>query len=134
MTTLTIFAKDMRAISGNVQRKMIELQRTVAIRVVENVATATPVLTGQAAGNWKTEVNGFASNWDMGPNSPTTSIANAVSALGGLRNNQVINITNNVPYIIELNNGSSAKAPAAYVETAVLNALTIMNRFNLLTP
>ena len=132
MTSLTIFAQNMRSLAGNVQRNSVELQRRVSVRVVELVATATPQLTGQASGNWQTSVGGMNPSWVAGPNSPTTSIANAVSALSGLAPGQTVNITNNVPYIIDLNNGSSQKAPAAFVESSIMSALGQVERFNLL--
>lgn len=132
MTTLTIFAQNMRALAGNIERNSIELQRRVAVQVVDLVANATPVLTGQASGNWKTTVGAVNTAWDQGPNSPTTSIANAVAALGGLQIGQRINITNNVPYIIDLNNGSSQKAPAAFVESSIIIAMRQVGTFNLL--
>ena len=39
-----------------------------------------------------------------------------------------VNITNNVPYIRRLNEGSSSQAPAAFVQSAIARALNNANR------
>lgn len=132
MTTLTVFAQNMNQLAAAVQQNIPKMMRGVAEAVVDSVANSTPQLTGQAAGNWKTTVGSPSSAWDQGPNSPSTSLADAAAALSTLREGQVIYISNNVPYIVDLNQGSSAKAPAGFVEMSVMSGVHVAGNFNLL--
>jgi hypothetical protein len=132
MTTLNIFAQQMNALANAIQRNAPILQREVSQAVVDYVATSTPVLTGQASGNWKTAIGTPDTSWDPGASSPQHSIAEAHATLRGLAIGQTVYITNNVPYIVDLNQGSSSKAPAGFVEASVVNALHITANFNLL--
>lgn len=134
MTTLQIFAQQMNALASRVQQRVPVLTREVAQHIVEDVALQTPFLSGQAAANWKTSVGSPDNSWDPGPNANAGqhSVDEAKAALVALGMGQTVYITNNVPYIVDLNSGSSVKAPAGFVETAIVNALQRTANFNLL--
>ena len=96
-------------------------KQLAAAAISQTVILATPVDTGQARGNW------FAS---LGR--PVTSASSATSKTGASRiggNAGVIAgalpevdiyISNNVRHIGPLNNGSSAQAPAGFIQQAVI--------------
>jgi hypothetical protein len=134
MATLQIFATQMRQLATVVQARVPQLVATVAQHVVEDVARENPVLTGQSSANWKTAIGSPDTSWDQGANhlGGQHSIDEARSALVALAMGQTVYITNNVPYIIDLNNGSSTKAPAGFVEMAIVDALHRTASFNLL--
>lgn len=107
-----------------------KLIQRLSLNVTANLVEDTPVLTGWASSNWVpnigspvTEVSGFrpiapgATGLDRGPqNAGQTAIA-------GYRLGPAIYISNNVPYIKKLNAGSSSKAPAAFIQSAILRAV-----------
>jgi ABC-type sugar transport system substrate-binding protein len=134
MASLQIFAQQMNALAATVSQRVPQLTKEVAQHIVEDVARENPVLTGQSAANWKTAIGAPDTSWDQGPNPQAGqhSIDSAKAALVSLAMGQTVYITNNVPYIVDLNSGSSAKAPAGFVETAIVDALHRTANFNLL--
>lgn len=133
-SSLQIFAQNMNALAQTIGQRIPQLQKEVAQNVVEGVATDNPVLTGQSSANWKTAIGAPDTSVDLGPNplAGQHSVAEAKKALVALALGQTVYISNNVPYIMELNQGSSSKAPAGFVETAIVNALHATANFNLL--
>lgn len=132
-TNLDLFVKRMDSLSTRVLVNEVKIKQQLAERVVEVVATSTPVLTGQAAGNWTTRLNQPASDWDEGPSAASNSIATAKAALAGLQPGQTIYITNNVPYIVKLNKNYSPQAPSQYVEMSVVTAIHSLGNWKLLS-
>lgn len=133
MSTLQVFAQEINAIGQNIIRNSVRLQRTVAEHVVEFVATQTPIDTGRASGNWITQIGSPDTGYD--PNEtggPQTSIDRAKAALAALAVGQTVYISNNVPYIVPLNQGTSSQAPAGFVEMSAVSALQVAANFNLL--
>jgi uncharacterized protein CbrC (UPF0167 family) len=113
----------------HVARKMeSEVARFIsdaAVDVVTEVAQATPIRTGQAQSNWLTAVGKKFPYYQAneGDNSGWyDSVEWAKNALKTVKYNDVIHITNNVPYIVKLNRGTSAQAPALFVQLSVLKA------------
>lgn len=133
-TSLSIFAQNMTQLANTIGQRIPQLQKEVAQNVVEGVAKDNPFLTGQSSANWKTAIGAPDTSWDPGPNSAggQHSADEAKKALVALALGQTVYISNNVPYIMELNQGSSSKAPAGFVETAIVNALHATANFNLL--
>jgi hypothetical protein len=128
---------------ADVERNATELVRVVAKSVIETVTRATPVDTGQAVSNWQVRVDQDATNVIPAyyPGSlRSTAGANiwaaieagysVISRYNG--NNKRIHITNNVPYIGELNDGSSRQAPASFVQLSVLSAVSEIRSFRIL--
>lgn len=134
MSNLAIFAQDMNRLATLVGRNIPKLQAQVAQHVVEDVARNNPVDTGQSSANWKTAIGAPDLSADLGPNSRggQHSIDEAKKALASLAIGQTVYITNNLPYIVTLNSGYSAQAPAGFVETAIVDALHRSANFNLL--
>lgn len=88
--------------------------RKVALGTQAELSRATPVDTGRARSNWFGSVN--------------TPARGTTQFTGGLRPmnverfsvvSDVIFITNNLPYIKPLNDGSSAQAPSGFVYNVV---------------
>ncbi|MCP4660987.1 MAG: hypothetical protein GY856_36765 [bacterium] len=85
------------------------LQRKLALQALRGVVTRTPVDTGRARGNWQTTTARPADDQVAGvgadPIAEGTPTITAAPPFG------VIWLSNNVPYIEVLEDGSSAQAP-----------------------
>jgi hypothetical protein len=115
-----------QAVTGSVDA----LVRKVALAVDQAVVIATPVDTGRARSNWIVTLDSPATG-EIPAHAPGskggTGGANAQAAINAGKqvisrykdSNSKICITNNLDYIEDLNNGTSAQAPAGFVEQAV---------------
>lgn len=115
-----------------VVKNMNKMVRRAALSTLTGVAFETPVDTGQARANWNTAINEpdlteyNASN----PNSAADEAINrGLIAVSAFKTEDTIRITNNMPYIGELNNGSSQQIPEGFVERSVQAAIAELNEF-----
>lgn len=119
----------------------MKMMRDVATEVDDAVVSATPVDTGRARSNWVVQIG---SAWtgtrlphvpglhgSTGPANVQASLNQGRAVIAGYRVGN-IHISNNLPYIGELNQGSSRQAPANYVQTAVLAAVNVLTQVRLL--
>ena len=103
--------------------------KKLAFDVFSDIVQSTPVLTGRAKNNWNISVGSVdRSTTKEGGNSASVESnqkSKAAIALAQIRTFPfgVIWISNSLPYITELNEGSSNKAPAQFVERAIANNL-----------
>jgi hypothetical protein len=114
-----------------VEHKMSQL----AIRVTLLLWHDNPEDTGFSEVNWVpqigTQFEGTAGTYeeamigppDRGPQLMGLNEVGVYTLRGG-----VINITNNVEYIIDLNNGSSGQAPSGFVQIAMDKVVTQLSR------
>ena len=133
MGTLGSFSKKMRRASKAVEYRADTLVKDVAKGILLAVVTDTPVDVGTAKSNWQVSLNSEASGtrtaYAPGKKGSTglDNIIAAVSIGDGhidqYNSGDEIHITNNVPYITELNNGTSKQAPPGYVQDATLEAI-----------
>lgn len=112
--------------------KVIEkISRVITLNILTNLTFSTPVDTGFARANWTPNVGGPGrSSRTSNPTASDVSAAEARKSAGKgkveryvLRQGNLF-ITNNAPYIVELNSGSSAQAPRGFVEDAIRKALS----------
>lgn len=92
--------------------------------------TGTPRDTGWAANNWivqlKTPYTGtVGSPEEVNAAFGETSLTKVLTWKSG---DGAIYLSNNVPYITRLNQGSSQQAPAGFVEKAIQRAINTTNR------
>lgn len=134
MASLEQFAASMRRYAGLVEKNAPRAQREVAAAVLQAVIISTPVgqpalwkgphpqgyVGGRARANWLVGVGSAPSGEvDKGHDAMSAGEAVIATATGG----SDIHITNNVPYIVPLNDGHSHQAPAGFVETAIANGV-----------
>lgn len=122
------FNKRMLKIGATIAGNADKLFRATALIVDSAVVIGTPVDTGRARSNWQVGAPGPVTS-ERGPYSPgaegSTGGANAQAAIAqakaviGATKEKTIYISNNVKYMEFLNQGSSAQAPAGFVEAAV---------------
>jgi hypothetical protein len=126
------FDADLRRFSELVEIGPGIVARRIALGVFSDLLFRTPVDTGRARSNWKISVGSpdFSVLEALGSAADSTllQVATAEQVLYRFRGNQVIYITNGLPYIERLNEGWSQQAPAGFVEAAVyLNVRPIIN-------
>lgn len=125
MADLSDLAKRMRARAARAQPVIAGVVKKLVVEIVEEVAPATPIDTGQAQANWMTFV-GTAPQFykaNMAANAAAAeSIQMAQQVMAQWNGVGDIHIVNNVPYIAKLNAGTSQQAPKLFVQAAVLRA------------
>lgn len=121
-----------RAIVGGLNRLTEKLMTRITLDVTANLIETTPVDTGWARANWVPAIGVpfVRSLSDVTPSSSDVSGANSAQQAGQgqllrykLPNGKIF-VTNNVPYITKLNDGSSPQAPSGFVQRAITKAVT----------
>lgn len=114
------FSGDMKRFVRITEQASDEIVRATTIALFNGVIRDTPVDTGRARGDWQTTVETPA-NGENGREDPTPAgrdggpaqaevVANTPRKAGG-----ETYLTNSLPYIEELENGSSKQAPSGMV-------------------
>jgi len=122
------FAHRMRAVADGATANSDKLIRQLALAVTMVVVKRTPVDTGRAKGNWQANLGGPAVGALPTPaGGEAQAVAGAISRANEVaaqyRGGVPVHITNNLPYIQRLNQGSSDQAPAGFVQAAVAVAV-----------
>jgi hypothetical protein len=97
------------------RRALTQAPKALILEIDKELRRTTPVDTGNARANWVPSVGSPAPNGDRK--------AGAAAVLAYQLEQGPLFVSNGVPYITYLNNGSSKKAPALFVEAAVDVAL-----------
>lgn len=93
-----------------------QVTRKIALDVQADLVASTPVDTGRARSNWLPSINRIRTD-------TTESTGGSISInFSGYNLGDKIYLTNNLPYIKRLNEGSSKQAPAGFVDDAILRA------------
>lgn len=119
----------MRQLGRQIEENLPEVSRRTALAVHNAVVFATPVDEGVARVNWQPSLVGpVTTTREASPpgQNGSTAAENATAAIdlgraviSGYQGETGIYISNPLPYIGRLNEGSSAQAPANFVEEAV---------------
>lgn len=112
-------------------KKHRQLCRRLALGIENRIVLATPVDTGRARSNWIASldkpatgvIDAYAPDADEKPGQIGPNAAGAIAAADAVllqtQDFPVIYLSNNLPYIARLNDGSSVQAPAAFVQAAI---------------
>lgn len=113
-----------------VEKKLEKVKRTFAFGLYNKIVEKTPVDTGRAKCNWNVCIN----KQDSTTNNEYTKkdLASRIKEAAGILEQQgkvedVIYISNNLPYIEALEHGHSQQAPAGMVGVTLVNAQNILN-------
>ena len=115
-----------------------QTENAMKIAIVEclrQLAISTPVDTGRGRyGYYCTVGKPSEAIPDAAPKRgqlyyPFPDIAIRLSEMGKFSISDTLYITNNVPYIVKLNNGYSKQAPARFIERAAANAQMAVVRY-----
>lgn len=136
------FQKRMTQLGILVSRNADKQFRATALAIDSALVISTPVDTGTARSNWQVgspgPITSVRSAYTPGAEGSTgganarAAIEQAKAVIGTAKD--TIHITNNLTYIEPLNEGSSAQAPAGFIEAAVEVGRTEARRFALLSP
>lgn len=110
----------------DLERFVSNVVKIISINVTNEITRSTPVLTGHAKSNWIPSIGGPGAGVVGSPASVNSGAQKAgIASLGAysLKNGRVF-IVNNVSYIGDLNNGSSAKAPSGFVQGGIIRGVT----------
>lgn len=141
-------AKSLLELADSLERKAAAIEEAAsktavdaALAIVGDLAYHTPVDTSQALSNWIVTLGSPAAG-TIAPHFPglqgstqrasaaeTLNLAKAV--LQNKKPGQAIFITNNLPYIVRLNEGYSGQAPAGFVERSVLIGRKVSEKFKI---
>jgi len=122
-----------RAIVRAVERLTERIITKITLDITANLIEATPVDTGWARANWVPAI-GRPFEADLEGITPTPQDAASAGAqqqvalvslaTGYKLNRGKVFISNNVPYILGLNEGTSRQAPSGFVQRAIKKAVT----------
>lgn len=105
----------------------------LVVRIDAQIVLANPVDTGRSRANWLVGINNEISNTKpISENegvsgseqfSADIALSQAQSAIKGRKPEDTVFLVNNTDYIEQLNDGSSAQAPANFVQTAIMQGI-----------
>jgi hypothetical protein len=118
------FAIDLRKFGVVTREQATIIFRKIALDLDTRVVLGTPVDTGRARGNWYPSINEPSQDVNMEKFDKSGGMAiGAITATTlGAKLGDVIWLTNNLPYILPLENGHSKQAPEGMVDVN-LNAI-----------
>ncbi|ARB06112.1 tail completion or Neck1 protein [Dinoroseobacter phage vB_DshS-R5C] len=118
------FAIDLKRFGKVTEEQATLIFQKIAIDLDTRVVLGTPVDSGRARGNWFPSVGSPSAQVDMNASDKSGSAATAAatSTVSGAKIGDVLWLTNNLPYILPLENGWSGQAPEGMVDLN-LNAI-----------
>lgn len=136
------FSQNLKKRAEFVSKNVPKAVRATALAVDQQVVQSTPVDTGRARSNWIASLNqpvtvnrepySAGENGSTGAANVAAAIQQAASVISTAKSGNSIWISNSVPYIGRLNEGSSAQAPANFVETSLMRGVEVVRRAKLL--
>lgn len=120
MADLKAFQRRIKKVAKGVETNSNKNIIKLAVIIDQVVTIGTPVDTGHARANWQATVGEETEEeLDAEDKSGQATITKARAVLEARQPEQVIHLTNNVKYVPRLNEGSSAQAPAGFVQAGV---------------
>ena len=121
------FTSDLRAFSQAAINNTEQVYRGSAFGIIRQIIRRTPVVTGRLRGNWQSDINSPATGTTnrLGA-SVSTSEALSVCSRADLSDS--IYFTNNLPYAVKVEKGSSTQAPRGMVKVTVLEFVRTVNQ------
>lgn len=112
-----------RKVAQDIDEVVILVQKKVAMQLLEGIVNMNPVRSGRSRGNWQVTIGQSASGelgGDKGPwPSAQEAINNGSAVVSSVTTLGAIYLTNNVPYITELEKGTSTQAPQGMVQVTL---------------
>lgn len=143
-------AKTLNTYAKQMEDGVVEAMKKTAVTISQGVVTSTPVDTGLARSSWRLEFNQPATGIGV-PISPSGSKTRADRESIGVqatayatqdiyfqisqfsKNDESINITNNVHYMYDLDElGTSKQAPKHFVRRAIERGIDELNKLGVI--
>ena len=127
MASPSVFARRMQRRARQVESGASDAVKSAALVINQVVILETPVKSGHARANWQIGlVSPITREIDEEDKSGAATIARNNTLIKARTKRVDIILSNNVPYINRLNEGSSSQAPAGFVQLAVLAAVAAL--------
>lgn len=111
------FTRDLKRFSDRSIDEADHVKRAVALELFSGVIRDTPVDTGRARGNWQTNTGApIKSILERDDESGEAARKDAERVVGQSSLKDTLYLSNNLPYIEPLENGSSTQAPEGMVK------------------
>lgn len=114
------FTLDVTRWAAQAQDRLDLVVRKISLELFIPMVMKTPVDTGRARGNWKCEIDQVdlveTGEIDRGGGKTIERIS---TVLDGAKAGTIIYLTNTLPYIVALEQGSSRQAPAGMLATTL---------------
>ena len=126
------------AILEEINKAIVEM----VARIDSGVVIANPVDTGRSRSNWIISLNNPTSELITGeeqgdsasPIGPEQALSQGQNTLKSRKGGDTIYLQNNTSYIEQLNNGSSAQAPANFVQKAIMEGISSLKNRKVVGP
>lgn len=140
--SLLQLANDVNGLGLIIQTRALNMTKYVIMKTLTYLVNVTPVDTSKAESNWIVSIGG--SGYGLEPRPPffagtagSTQEASAQAAIEAGRQalksaiaGKPVAIVNPLPYIGRLNEGSSAQAPAGFVDRGLVVAKQAVKEYN----
>ena len=115
------FKLELDQFKGFTEKQLSQLLRKIAFQTLSGIVEKNPVDTGRSRANWQVSVNQQPGDQelDISGTDAGATLAAGIATLGNVPSFSVIYIYNNVEYIVYLEQGSSAQAPAGMVRVTI---------------
>ncbi len=124
MASPKVFAMRIARRARQVETGASRMVRATALIINQVIISETPVDTGHAKANWQVGISEpITSEIDEEDPGGSATIERNASTIRQAPPHKDIILSNNVPYIHELNDGSSSQAPEQFVQIAVAEAI-----------
>lgn len=119
----------MRAFADDIPKQVHAIKVAAMQEIINTVVPATPIKTGKARSNYIVAIGApDHSTIRETDGNGDVSLQQAASVLRASKPGDSLHMTNNLPYIDMLNNGSSKQAPAGFIQTAITAAEQLIAR------
>lgn len=110
---------------GQLENFTEDLITRLTLEAVAQLVPDTPIDTGWARSNWVPSIGSSVDETTGTPENVSQAVQEAglATVATQYRLPNTVFISNNVPYITRLNEGSSAQAPAGFVQNAIARAI-----------
>ena len=122
------FALDLQRFARKASAVPDQILRKVVFDITREIVQKTPVDTGHARSNWFWGVQVVSDEDATLSKSGAPSLTRAASFASTVRSGGVVYLTNNLPYILPLEFGSSQQAPSGMVRITVARWQSIVDR------
>ncbi len=123
------FMQDVSSFRRKASARMDLVRAKISLDLLSRIVLRTPVDLGRARGNWQTTIGAPAQGTvEAFDPSGQATISNAAAVLENVAGDQVVWMTNNLPYIKRLEEGWSGQAPAGMVAVTIAEYPLVVQR------
>lgn len=114
------FKRDIEKFIEDTDDAVVKVLQATSLELGRRIILKTPVDTGRARGNWQAGINTVPGDQlTTKDKSGASSISKVAAESSRAKVNDAIFVINNIPYIENLESGSSTQAPQGMVRTTV---------------